>query len=78
MICRDGFSSFGDLSGWCGLMGRILRLWLRFGRVRARIGAGERLCRPHRRDQRPDAQDVHDALEIVGQHVQGHLGADLT
>ncbi len=35
------------------------------------------LCGPHGGDQRTDAEDVHDALEIVGQHVQGHLGADL-
>ena len=27
-------------------------------------------------DQRSDAQDVHDALEIIRQHMQGHLGAD--
>ncbi len=36
----------------------------------------ERLCRAHRCDQRADADDVHDALEIVGQHVQGHFSAD--
>ena len=35
------------------------------------------LCRAHGRDQRADAHDVHDTLEIVGQHVQGHFGADL-
>ncbi len=34
-----------------------------------------RLC-CHRRDQRGGAHDVHDALEIVGQHVQRHFGAD--
>ncbi len=34
-----------------------------------------RLC-SHRRDQRDDAHDVHDAFEIVGQHVQRHFGAD--
>ena len=38
--------------------------------------ADEGLCRGHRRDQRADAEDVDDALEIVGQYVQGHLGAD--
>ena len=26
--------------------------------------------------QRLDADDVHDAGEIVGQHVQGHFGGD--
>ena len=34
------------------------------------------LCRAHCRGQRADAHDVHDALEIIGQHVQGHFGAD--
>ncbi len=38
--------------------------------------AGARLCRAHRCDQRADAHDVHDAFEIVGQHVHGHFGAD--
>jgi hypothetical protein len=32
---------------------------------------------PHRGDQRCDAKDVHDAGEIVGEHVQRHLGAHL-
>ncbi len=40
------------------------------------MGADERLCCAHRCDQRADAHDVHDAFEIVGQHVQGHFGAD--
>src|SRR6266436_2368609 len=34
-----------------------------------------RLC-PHRRQQRLDAHDVHDAREVVGQYVQGHLGSN--
>ncbi len=38
--------------------------------------ADERLCCADCRDQRADADDVHDAFEIVGQHVQGHFGAD--
>ena len=37
-----------------------------------------RLCGAHRRDQRADADDVEDAFEIVGQHVQGHLGGPAT
>ncbi len=41
------------------------------------MDSDERLCRAHGRDQRTDAHDVHDTLEIVGQHVQCHLGADL-
>lgn len=27
-------------------------------------------------DQRANADDVHDPLEIVGRHVHRHLGAD--
>ena len=34
-----------------------------------------RLC-PHRRQERLDADDVHDARQIVGQHMQCHLGGD--
>ncbi len=37
--------------------------------------ADERLCRAHGFDQRADADDGHDTFEIVGQHVQCHLGA---
>ncbi len=40
------------------------------------MDADERLCRAHGRDQRTDAHDVHDPFEVVGQHVQGHFGAD--
>jgi len=29
---------------------------------------------PHRRHERLDADDVHNAREIVGQHMQCHLG----
>ncbi len=76
MICRDGFSVLsisaaraGLSAGWCHSEGR-------FGRIGAQIEVDERLCRAHHRDQRADADDVHDALEIVGQHVQRHFGAD--
>ena len=31
---------------------------------------------PHRCDQRGDADDVHDALQVVGQQVQGHFGGN--
>jgi hypothetical protein len=36
----------------------------------------ERLCCPHRCDQRGDAHDVHQAFEVIGQHMQGHFSAD--
>ncbi len=41
------------------------------------MDADERLGRAHRLDQRADADDIHDTFEIIGQHVQCHLGADL-
>ena len=44
--------------------------------MRAEIEADERLYRAYRRDQRADAHDVDDALEIVSQHVQRHFGGD--
>ncbi len=40
------------------------------------MDADERLCSAHRCDQRANADDGHDAFEIVGQHVQCHFGAD--
>ncbi len=40
------------------------------------MDADGHLCRAHSLDQRGDAHDVHDTLEIVGQHVQSHFGAD--
>ncbi len=44
--------------------------------MRAQIEAVERLCCADCRDQRADSQDGHDSFQIVGQHVQGHFGAD--
>ena len=44
--------------------------------------SGEQTCvvagcsRPDGRHQRLDADDVHHAGQIVGQHVQGHFGGD--
>ena len=31
----------------------------------------------HGGDQRGDGDDLHDPFEIIGQDVQGHLGADM-
>ena len=47
--------------------------------VRGVVLSGERTAswwwlRPHCRQQRLNAEDVHDACEIVGQYMQGHLG----
>ena len=35
------------------------------------------LCRLHGRDQWADADDVDDTFQIVGEHMQGHLCADV-
>ena len=42
------------------------------------FSASERgvLC-PHRLDQGSDTDDVHDPRQIVGEHTQRHLGADI-
>src|SRR5262249_53783965 len=40
-----------------------------------RFFSGARLC-PDCRHERLNAEDVHNAREIVGQYVQGHLGGD--
>jgi hypothetical protein len=36
----------------------------------------EKALGPHRLHQRSDAHDLHDAFEIVGQHMETHLGTD--
>ncbi len=38
--------------------------------------ADDRLCCAHRCEQRADAEDVHVGVEVLGQLVKGHLGAD--
>src|SRR5262252_5967633 len=40
-----------------------------------RFFSGARLC-PDCRHERLNAEDVHNAREIIGQYVQGHLGGD--
>src|SRR5499427_5636038 len=40
-----------------------------------RFFSGARLC-PDCRHEQLNAEDVHNAREIVGQYVQGHLGGD--
>ncbi len=40
-------------------------------------GADAHPSRLDRRDERLHAEDVHDPGEIVGEHVQGHLGGNL-
>ncbi len=40
------------------------------------MNVAKHLCRLHGLDQSPDPHDVDDALEIIGQHMQGHFGGD--
>ena len=40
------------------------------------IAQAMRALGPHRLHQRHDPHDSHDAFEIVGQHVETHLGTD--
>ncbi len=35
------------------------------------------LCGLHGGKQRPETNDVDDTLDVVGQHMQGHLGTDV-
>ena len=57
-------------------LGRVKTLWRKYRGVGAGSDARSflrlSLC-PHCRHERLDAHDVHDAREIVGQHVQRHL-----
>ena len=76
MIYRGGISGLPICLAHVGPWAGFCRFERRSGWIEAQIEADGRLCRPHGRDQRAAAHDVHDALEIVGQHVQGHFGAD--
>ena len=73
---RAGLVEFGVPRGRCGLTGGILGPVERWGWISARNEADADLCSPHGCDQRADTEDVHDAFEIVSQHVQSHFGAD--
>ncbi len=68
VVLDDGFSAFEALLAWYGLVGGILRPCAAVWPDRAQLRAKKRLC-PHRGDQLADAHDVHDAFEIIGQHV---------
>ncbi len=48
----------------------------RVGLIPSQKDADEGLCGPDRCYHRADAQDVHDAFEVIRQYVQRHLGAD--
>ena len=75
---RDGYGAVPATSPAC-LLGVLVvskragdrDLWRAFEDA----GVWGWLC-PHRRHERRDSDDVHDAREIVGQHVQRHLGGD--
>ena len=45
-------------------------------RSAAFISQGDRALCPHRLHQRSDAHDLHHAFEVVGQHMETHLGTD--
>jgi hypothetical protein len=45
-------------------------------RSAAFISQGERASGPHRLHQRSYSHDLHDAFEVVGQHMETHLGTD--
>ena len=70
------FGGFADLVVWRRVVDRILPFWTAFRLDMDQNQARERLCDTHRHDQRGDSDDLHDAFEVVGQHVQGHFGAD--
>ena len=76
MSYRGGFSGLPICLAHVGPWAGFRRFERRSGWIGAQIEAGGRLCRSHGRDQRRDADDLHDAFEIVGQYVQGHFGAD--
>ena len=46
-------------------------------RCSGRFGAKRPVSGPHCLQQRFGSEDVDDSLEVVGEHVQAHLGAHL-
>ena len=79
----DRIFRLAQLTGyWClnalhGSFGRILPI-----RGVSSSNTGQNLvdtclCSHHRGDQRTDAHEVDDALEIIGQHMQRQFGADV-
>jgi hypothetical protein len=40
------------------------------------VAQGRRASGPHRLHQRSDAHNLHHAFEVVGQHVETHLGTN--
>ena len=83
----ERFWGFGGSSGRIFVIMRLTPVFGAMGEIsgaerRLRLPAAQndgdvRLCSPHGGHQRADAHDGHDALEIVGQHVQGHFGPDV-
>ena len=73
---RTDFRDY-EITSVFGAMGEILGVVRRLRLLAAQNDGDVRLCSPHGDDQRADAHDGHDALEIVGQHVQGHFGPDV-
>jgi hypothetical protein len=59
-------------------MVEILGSVRRLGLISAQIEVDKALCGPHRGDQRADAEDVHNALEIVGQHESSSTASAIT
>ena len=65
-----GFDGISDCRrSCCGLQ----RSW---AVLQWQMDAGRRRLCSHRRHERLDTDDVHDAREIVGQHVQRHFGGN--
>ena len=66
----EGFSFFGleSRSNWKPAI---------LGGSAWQMTACMRRLRSHRRHKWPDAEDVHDARQIVGQYVQRHLGGEV-
>ncbi len=70
-----------DLGCVCAFAGLAVRIasragnWVYEGLLGVLSAIARKALRPHRLDQRADADDVHDPRQIIGEHAQCHLGA---
>lgn len=76
-MCRFvSFFYLGKLIAYSRFMNRISPSQVVSWRMYEQDEVDEQLCNLHGSNQRADAYDVDDPLDIIGQYMQGKLGAD--
>ena len=65
-----------DADGFIEVVSKVALQMRLAGRPVEFIARGRRTSGPHRLHQRSDAHNLHHAFEVVGQHMETHLGTD--